>query len=102
MMDESALRRTGFVEGPRVRLADGGLWALPLRDPKLDDPDYDALLAMVAESEDRAEMLRSELALTIFLLMRNYDLLPDALDVLLRFAPGDPALAATQGAVHEI
>lgn len=102
MIDELGSRRAVFVEGPRVVMADGGSWALPMREPRGADPEYDGLLEMVSESEDRAETLRSELALTIFLLTRNYDLSPESLDRLLTFPPGDPALSALQRAVHDV
>jgi hypothetical protein len=98
--DEQSSRRPGFVDGPRVRLADGGAWALPPRDPSRDDPEYDALLREVVTAEDRAEALRAGLALTIFLLDRNYALDRDALGALLTFAPDDPALAALQSDVN--
>jgi hypothetical protein len=94
--DESLVRRPGFVDGPRVWLADGRAWALPPRDPARDDPEYDALLREVVTAEDRADALRAGLALTIFLLDRNYALDRDALGALLTFAPDDPALAALQ------
>jgi hypothetical protein len=100
MPDESAARKVGFVEGIRVLFADGGLWSLPLRDPGEAQEEYDALLAAVCEAEDRAEGLRAELALTIFLLEQNYDLAADQLFALLSFSPSDPHLAALQEAVH--
>ncbi len=102
MIDEPSARRPGFVDGPRVRLADGQSWSLPLREPVGLDPEYDALLALVLDAEDRAEGLRAELALTIFLLTRNYDLTPGSLDALLNIEPNDPALNELQRVVHQI
>jgi hypothetical protein len=102
MFDEISTRRPGFIEGRRVRLADGRAWSLPLRDPVGEDPEYDAILAAVNEAEDRSECLLAEFALTIFLLTRNYDLRPDPLETLLSFPQGDPALAALQEAVHAL
>jgi hypothetical protein len=101
-MDECAVRGEGFVAGRWVRLADGQEWSLPVRSAVGVDPEYDALLGVVFEAESRAEGLRAELALTIFLLTRNYVLSSDALDRLLRFASADPALATLQRAVHEL
>ncbi len=101
-IDEASARRPGFVAGALVRLSDGSSWSLPLRDPAKADPEYDGLLGMVAGCADQAETLRAELALTIFLLTRNYDLSAGALDRLLRFAPGDPALIVLQRDVHAI
>lgn len=100
--DECSARRSAFVDGPRVRLADGGVWTLPHRDLSHDDPEYDALVAAVFEAEDGAEALRAGLALTIFLLDRNYALGPDALSSLLTFPPGDPDLIALQRDVHAL
>src|SRR5437763_1354519 len=90
MLDESRARRPGFVEGAWVRLSDGSEWSLPRRDPTCVDPEYDAQLRAVFEAEDSAGVLRAELALTIFLLLRNYVLPPRDLSRLLTFAPGDP------------
>jgi hypothetical protein len=102
VLDEPSVRTPWFVDGPRVRLADGQEWSLPLREPYGDDLEYDSLLALVTGSEDHAETLRAELALSIFLLTRNYELSPEALDSILRFASDDPDLNALQRAVHEV
>ncbi len=101
-IDEASARRPGFVAGPTVRLSDGSEWSLPLREPSGVDLEYDGLLRMVAESSHPDETLRAELALTIFLLTRNYDLTAQSLGRLLRFAPGDPALIVLQRDVHAI
>jgi hypothetical protein len=53
------------------------------------------------EVEDFTEALQAELAVTIYLLRRNYELSPDQLALLLTFAPDDPALPALQKAMHE-
>jgi hypothetical protein len=102
MADEQALRRPTFVEGARIPLADGQTWSLPERRADQADPEYDAMLRVVFEAEDEAERLHSELALTIFLLARNYQLTPDLYQELLNFPPGDPALVAMQRAVHAL
>lgn len=98
-LEESTARRRGFVNGPSVRLADGHAWSLPPRDPARDDPEYDGLLAAVVEAEDQPEALRAGLALTIFLLDRNYMLGPDDLSALLSFPPCHPDLEALQRTV---
>jgi hypothetical protein len=100
MQDERALRRPVFVEGTSVALADGQSWSLPERRWDRDDPEYDAMLKLVRESEDMAERLRAELALTIFLLSRNYELSPEHYRAILGFESGDPALATLQRDVH--
>ena len=102
MRDERALRRPTFAEGRRLTLADGQTWSLPERPADHDDPKYDAMLRMIGEAEDEADRLRSELALSIFLLARNYELTPEAFQVLLDFAPGDPAQAQMQRDVHAL
>ena len=102
MAGNEPLRRPGFVPGVEVRLADGDLWALPARDASRADPEYDALLAAVDGSETRDDALRAGLALTIFLIGRNYDLSPDRIAALLTFEPGDRALAALQDAVDAL
>jgi hypothetical protein len=100
MVNERSVQRTSFVEGTNVVLADGQTWSLPERRLDHDDHEYDAMLRMVCEAEDEAERLRAELALTIFLLNRNYELSPELYQTLLDFEPGDPALAALQRDVH--
>src|SRR5262249_53854693 len=102
MLDEAALRTTAFDEGPRVRLADGQLMALPARLADGDDPVYGALLEGVVEAEDPEEQLRGELALTIALLARNYRLSAQDYQQLLVFPAGDECLAALQQVVHEL
>lgn len=100
VLNERAMRRPTFVEGARVSMADGQTWSLSGRRADQADPEYDAMLRVVYEAEDEAEQLRSELALTIFLLSRNYQLTSDAYQDLLDFQPGDPALIEMQQTVH--
>ena len=100
MRDEQAARRADFVEGASVRLADGQIWTLPERLAEAPDPDYDAILNAVFETENATDRLRAELALTIFLLGRNYHLTPDDFQAILGFGPDDPNLAETQRAIH--
>jgi len=85
-----------------VRLSDGGDVVLPFRDPSRNDPEYDALLAAVCEAEDRSEVLRMELALTIFLLDRDYGFSADRLNALLSFEADSPALGDLQRSVHDL
>jgi hypothetical protein len=90
------------MEGINVRLSDGEMWALSLGDPIRNDPEFDALIAAAMDVEDIHDALLAELALTIFLLRRNYDLDSDQLTSLLTFAPGDPALSVLQRMVHDL
>jgi hypothetical protein len=57
-------------------LADDQEWSFP--DPPLPgvDAEYEALLEARREAEDSAEVLRIELAISFYLLSRNYDLTP--------------------------
>ena len=98
MADHRARRRPGFREGFEVVLADGEPWTLPVPDGP--DPEFDALLRAIAESEGPDEALRLELALTILLLGRNYELGPDRIARALDFPEGDPALDRLRGEVR--
>jgi hypothetical protein len=102
MVNEQTRRRPDFVEGTRVRMADGQDWSFPDRLPSKDDREHVAVLREIVEVEDRDELLQAELALTIFLLARNYELTPDDFAAILGFAPGDPAQPRMQAAVHAL
>ncbi len=102
MVDEQARRRSIFNEGTRIRLADGQFWSLPGRWSDHADPEYDATFMAIFEAEDVAERLRAELALTILLLSRNYELTPEQFQELLGFPPDSPSLLEMQRAVHEM
>jgi hypothetical protein len=91
MIDEESCRRATFQDGASVQLADGQRWSLPGLSPDLTDPVVESLRRGVASSEGGPEVLRDELALTILLLSRNYQLSPELYPQLLRFQPGDPA-----------
>jgi hypothetical protein len=102
MVDEQALRRPSYVEGTRIRLANGQVWTFPDHPPCAEDLEHIAVLREVGEAEDASDRLRAELALAIYLLSRNYHLMPKDFQVILEFAPGDPVLAEMQRSVHEI
>ena len=81
MYHETESRRSGFLGGIPVQLANGEFWAFPgprelssegaTRDSKLS-----GLLEAISQSEDFAEQSRMELALAIYLITLNYDLTP--------------------------
>jgi hypothetical protein len=98
--DERSLRQPTFVEGTRIPLADGQTWSLPWRWSDQADPEYDAMLRAILEAEDESDRLRAELALTLFLLARNYRLTPDIYRRLLDFRPRSPLLEQMQRAVR--
>lgn len=99
MLEERSLRRTNFLGGIPVTLADGQRWSLPMPpdEPGEDSdlllemfgPDYEELMEAIAEADDETDLLRLDLALSILLLARNYDLAPDALTRLLCFPDRD-------------
>lgn len=91
MLDEKALRRETFSEGPSVRLLDGQLWTFPKpylslfsqvgEDGKLAagtsftyGADYADRLDELVESEDQFERTCIQIELAAGLLLRNYDL----------------------------
>ena len=96
------MRRSEFVEGTRIALADGQRWSFPPRPTGQDDPEYDGLLRTIFEAEDDPERLRGELALSILLLSRNYVLGPTDYQKLLGFRQGDPGLSRMQREVHQL
>ena len=49
MIDEQTLRLPGFVEGARIRLADGQRWSLPDSPPSTDDDTHRLLLQAIGE-----------------------------------------------------
>jgi len=99
-LDEVSMRHPSFVKGKGIRLADGQTWWLPERSSDPVDDEYDAVLDLLTQCEDHAETLRAELAMTIFLLKRNYDLALDELCFLLKYRENDSALAKMQEEVH--
>jgi hypothetical protein len=101
MTDERSAQKAKFQPGVEVYLADRSMWFLPGFEAFDDDQDFLSLLSCVSEAEDQPSLLFAELALTILLLTRNYELSPDDLRRLLTFEPDDPALSALQSCVHE-
>ena len=108
MLNEEALRRTGFRQGTTILLADGQAWTFPSPpEPDVDgekgfDPGYSEVVAAIMESEDRSDLLRAELALAICLLGQNYELGPHEYQCLLRCPSDSPVLARMQQAFHQL
>src|SRR5438105_2253454 len=80
-LHEVDYRRSGYLGGLPVRLADGGEWAFAgPEEVEAAEPGFRAelfgLLTAIAEEEDEAEWLRGELALGIHLLAVNYEFSP--------------------------
>jgi hypothetical protein len=99
MLGESTVRRPGFRIGTWIRLADDQEWSFP--DPPAPgvDVQYDALKEALFEAENRDEVLQIELAISILLLSRNYDLKPADFERILDFGDDRIRLRAVQSAV---
>jgi hypothetical protein len=102
MLYEQTRRRPSFVEGARIRLADGQTWSLPDHPPYREDEEHIALLRAIGESEDDSERARGELALAILLLSHNYDLSPADYQTILDYPAGDPELVEVQRTLHAV
>jgi hypothetical protein len=117
VLDEKALRRPGFRDDCRVRLADGQEWSLPkpririsrrtaedgsrklVESPQLG-PDYATVLEAyesAVESGDGAALAMFDLAAA--LLRENYTLTDQQADTLLEFRPDDPENDVLWGAI---
>jgi len=97
MPSESALRRPGFCPGQAIRMADDQEWTIP--DPgctEVRGAEYESLLQALTEAGDEADLLRAELALTIYLLSRNYRLTPEDYTAILGVSGDDDRLARVQ------
>lgn len=101
MIDEKGMRRSEFVEGVKVQLSDGQFWTLASDVDGCEDTRTAGLLELIYQAEDPAEGLRSELALTILLLSRNYHLDSDQLYGLLDFGVDQASRNAHQKHVHQ-
>lgn len=114
MLDEMALRRSDFLPGVRIRLADGQEWTLPGApsgdpgpeaggpEPDALGADYAGIVAAILEAENEAERRRAELALGIALLARNYRLAPSDFRAVLGACSGMSAAANVGLALHAV
>lgn len=102
MIEERSRRRNTFVEGTPVQLADGQTWSLPALPEQSSDPVVDSLRRGIGSTATEAHRLRDELALTILLLSRNYQLTPELYPQLLGFRPGDPARIELQRSIRRL
>lgn len=109
MLDEQALRRSTFSQGPEVTLGDGGKWSLPMPTLRLfpirgEDgriavgggpsfgADYEALMDDLTDCdpEDTTARLTIQFRMAAMLLTRNYDLTDRDLRELLVIDAEDP------------
>ena len=102
MIDERMRRRASFQEATSIQLADGQLWWLPQVSIDSCDPLLYSLLKAVASADNDRERLRDEMALTMVLLSRNYDLSPAVYPEILGFRPGDPARDELQKVIRQL
>lgn len=78
-------------------MADDQEWTIPDPGcPEVRGAEYEALLQALTEAGDEADLLRAELALTIYLLCRNYRLAPDDYSAILGVSGDDDRLARVQ------
>jgi hypothetical protein len=113
MLDEKALRKPAFRDGPQVKLADDQFWTFPRPNFRVfpaDGPDgqvttawrptygsaYDRLLGVFlgADEVTTGELFEMRFRAASDLLRRNYDLATEHLAELLVFEEGDPASEA--------
>jgi hypothetical protein len=108
LIDEASIRRPGFRQERRIRLADGQMWTLPAppRASERESPpfgsEYTDLVQAIMEAEDGSEQRLAELAFAIFLLGHNYSLSPSDYSQLLGFPPESSELTDWQVAFHHI
>jgi len=80
-------------------MADDQEWSFPDPPPPGLDAQYDALAEARHQAEDREEVLRIELAISILLLSRNYNLTPADYRRIFDFDDDCARLSAVQSAV---
>jgi len=83
-------------------MADDQEWSFPDPPQPGVDAQYDALAEARREAEDCAEVLRIELAISILLLSRNYNLTPADYRRIFDFANDCARLSAVQNALSEM
>ncbi len=102
MPGETTLRRPTFRDGNRIRMADDQEWSFPDPPPAGVDAQFDALVEALREAEDHDEVLRIELAISILLLSRNYNLTPADYRRIFDFEGDCARLSAVQTAVSAL
>jgi hypothetical protein len=80
-------------------MADGQDWSFPAPPQPGVDAQFDALADARMEAEDRDEVLRIELAISILLLSRNYNLTPADYRCIFNFDGDCAQLGAVQTAI---
>ncbi|MGO9463950.1 MAG: hypothetical protein ACLQVF_07325 [Isosphaeraceae bacterium] len=83
-------------------MGDDQEWSFPDPPPPGLDAQFDALAEARREAEDRDEVLQIELAISILLLSRNYDLSPADYRLIFDFDDDCARLCAVQTAVSAL
>lgn len=112
ILNEPALRKAGFTDGPRIALGDGQEWTFPRPWIRLyprvaadgsievaggrsygDDHEADLgrMFSLIEGNGDQVERIKVRFSLAVKLLLKNYDLDNAALRTLLALAPDEPA-----------
>jgi hypothetical protein len=102
MPGEITFRRPTFREGTRIWMADGQQWSFPSPPEPGVDAQYDALAEARRDAEDHDEVLRIELAISMLLLARNYDLSPVEYTRVFDFGDDRDRLRSVQSAISEL
>jgi hypothetical protein len=83
-------------------MADDQEWSFPDPPERGLDVQFDALADARHEAEDRDELLQIELAISLLLLSRNYDLTPAEYRRIFDFDGDRARLGAVQSAISEL
>lgn len=102
MRGEATVRLPTFREGTRIPMADGQEWSFPNPPEPGADAQYDALAEARFEAEDWDEVLRIDLAISILLLSRNYDLSSADYTCIFDFEDDRTRLLCAQSKISEL
>jgi hypothetical protein len=83
-------------------MADRQNWMFPHPPAAGIDREFDAMMRIHHESEDRDDERRIELAMAILLLSRNYDPRPDEYEAIFSFGTDQSARSVAQAAISEL
>ncbi len=102
MVAENARRRSGFLGGAWIKMADGREWLFSGPPARGVDADYDALVHALLEAEDRSEARKCELTIAILLLSRNYQPSPSEYVKIFYFGSDDAAQSSAEEAISTL
>jgi hypothetical protein len=99
MVSEKARRRAEFQAGTGIKMADGQEWLFSSPPPPGTDAEYDGLVEGLLEAEDQNDARKSELAIAMFLLSRNYQPTPREYEEIFSFRTQDATRSSAQEAI---